>query len=82
MALDISKTYGGVWHAGRLHKSRVNSISRRIFDLMFLRDCIMNGVLNGIGYFWHMWFGASVIYHKVLENIQRRTSNVIGTDLA
>lgn len=81
--LDISKPFDGVWHAARLHKFKVNSISGRIFDLMqsFLRDCVMKVVLNGIVYSWHMWFGASAIYLQVLENIQRRASNVIGTDL-
>ena len=34
VALDISKTFGRVWHAGLLHKLKSYGISDQIFDLI------------------------------------------------
>ena len=35
VALDISKAFGRVWHAGLLHKLKSYGISGQIFDLIF-----------------------------------------------
>ena len=40
MALDISKSFEKIWHAGFLHKLRSYEISGQIFDLILLFSVI------------------------------------------
>ena len=49
MALDISKAFDRVWHAGLLHKLRSWRISGQIFDLIssFLSSGWLPVVLDG-----------------------------------
>ena len=44
-ALNISKAFNRVWHAGLLQKLRSYGISGQIFDLIFL-------VIGDFGWFW------------------------------
>ena len=54
-ALDISKAFDRVWHAGLLHKHRSYGISGQMFDLIssFLSNRRIRVVLNGN--FWTNW---------------------------
>ena len=49
MALDISKAFNRVWHAGLLHKLKSYGISGQIFDLIssFLSNRWLRVVLDG-----------------------------------
>ena len=49
MALDISKAFDRVWHAGLLHKRKSYGISGQIFDLIssFLSNRWLEVVLDG-----------------------------------
>ena len=49
MALDISKAFGRVWHAGLLHKRKSYGISGQIFGLIssFLSNRRLRVVLDG-----------------------------------
>ena len=49
MALDISKAFDRVWHAGLLHKLKSYGISGQIFDLIssFLSNRWLRVVLDG-----------------------------------
>ena len=49
MALDISKAFDRVWHAGLLHKLKSYGISGQIFDLIssFLSNRWLGVVLDG-----------------------------------
>ena len=49
MALDISKAFDRVWHAGLLHKLKSYGISGQIFDLIssFLNNRRLCVVLDG-----------------------------------
>ena len=49
VALDISKAFGRVWHAGLLHKLKSCGISGQIFDLIssFLSNRRLRVVLDG-----------------------------------
>ena len=49
MALDITKAFGRVWHAGLLHKLKCYGISDQIFDLIcsFLSNRRLREVLDG-----------------------------------
>ena len=49
VALDISKTFGRVWHAGLLHKLKSYGISDQIFSLIssFLSNRRFRVVLDG-----------------------------------
>ena len=49
IALNISKTFDRIWHAGLLHKLRSYGISGQIFALIssFLSNRWLFGVLNG-----------------------------------
>ena len=48
-ALDISKAFNRVWHAGLLHKLKSYGISGQIYDLISLFS-----VIGSFGWFW-MW---------------------------
>ena len=47
VALDISKDFDSVWHAGLLHKFKSYGISGQIFGLF-----IIFVVINGFGWLW------------------------------
>ena len=49
MALDISKTFDRIWHAGLLHKLKSYGISGQIFGLIssFLSNRQLQVVLDG-----------------------------------
>ena len=49
LALDISKAFGRVWHAGLLHKLKSHGISGQIFGLIssFLSNRRLRVVLDG-----------------------------------
>ena len=49
VALDITKAFDRVWHAGLLHKPKSYGISGQIFDLIssFISNRQLQVVLNG-----------------------------------
>ena len=46
VALDISKAFNRIWHAGLLHKLRSYGISGQIFGLLLL------SIIGSFGWFW------------------------------
>ena len=72
VALDISKTFDRVWHAGLLHKLKSYGISGQVFDLIssFLykrqlrvvqdgkssKECPVKNIMNVYFWYHHMLF--------------------------
>ena len=54
VALDISKAFHRVWHAGILHKLRSYGISGQTFDLISCHFSLflLFSVIGGCGWFW------------------------------